>query len=190
MVIVTVQKTVEDVNGVETTYTYTAQAPTVEEATQRACLYASMVEYGLIADAWQPSEMAFPREQLYQFIQPSQLEILEQMYPEAVPVAYQNALAYVQSYIGNMFNVDEMLQADDTTSMSLTLRLALAIQTAVFLLASSPQYAETTEMHKKDVHALLAGLKSGRRNFGKQGIEAEPNVRVAVVSLRKTGAKP
>lgn len=187
---VTVQKTVVDSAGDEILYTYAATGANEEQATQVACLYASMVEYGLDAQRWMPADMAFPREQLYQFIQPAQLDILEQMYPDAVPNAYQNALAYVQSYIGAMFNVEEILEAGGTTSTAMTLRLALAIQTAIFLLASSPQYSETIEIHNQQLHTLLRGLKSGGRNFGKSAEVAEPNVRVAIVNLTKTGAKP
>ncbi len=187
---VTVQKPVIDETGDEILYTFTATALTSEEATYLARVYASMVEYGLTAEKWQPDELPFPREQLYQFIQPTQLEVLEQMYPDAVPSAYQNALAYVQSYIGAMFNVDEILASGDSSSTALTLRLALAIQTAIYLLASSPQYAETTELHSKQVNTLLRGLKSGQRNFGKNAVEGDPNVRVAIVTLTKNSAKP
>jgi hypothetical protein len=149
-----------------------------------------MVEYGTLLEKWMPESMAFPREQLYQFIQPSQLEIIEGMYPNVVPTAYQNAMAYVQSYVGAMFDIDAMIASGDTSSTSLTLRLALCLSTVSFILASSPQYAETIEMHQKQVATLLRGLKSGNRNFGKNGITGEPNVRVAVVKLTKTGATP
>lgn len=186
----TVQRIVVDQYGDETSYTYTARAETESEAVRAACIYASMVEYGLLADKWQPSVMAFPREQLYQFIQPSQLDIIEQMYPDAVATAYQNALAYVQSYIGAMFNVDEIIANEDTTSTGMTLRLALAIQTAVFLLSSSPQYSETIELHNRQIHTLLRGLKSGNRNFGANAIISEPDVRVSIVKPTKTGSRP
>ena len=110
MWIETVQKTVVDpATGDETLYTFSASAATQEVALRYACTYASMVEYGLVAQKWEPTDMAFPREQLYQFIQPNQLEIIERMYPDAVTTAYQNAMAYVQSYIGAMFDVDTML---------------------------------------------------------------------------------
>ena len=187
---VTVQKTVIDNEGNETLYTYSATGYTLEDATNTACIYASMIEYGLLADKWQPSTMAFPREQLYQFIQPSQLDIIEQMYPDAVDTAYQNALAYIQSYIGAMFNVDEIIANEDTTSTGMTLRLALAIQTAIFLMASSPQYSETIEMHNRQIHTLLRGLKSGNRNFGANAVIGEPDVRVSIVKPTKTGSKP
>lgn len=187
---VTVQKTVVDTSGDEILYTFSTTANTAEQATQCACLYASMVEYGLVAQKWQPKEMAFPREQLYQFIQPSQLEVLESMFPDAVPSAYQNALAYIQSYIGNMFNVEEILEVGGTTSTAMTLRLALVMQTAIFLMASSPQYSEVTELHNQQLHYLLRGLKSGGRNFGKSAVIAEPDVRTSIVRLSKTGAKP
>ena len=145
MWIETVQKTVVDpATGDETLYTFSASAATQEMALRYACTYASMVEYGMVADKWQPKDMAFPREQLYQFIQPSQLENIESMYPDAVATAYQSALAYVQSYIGNMFDVDAMLSSESTTSTALTLRLALAISTVTYVLASSPQYSEVT----------------------------------------------
>lgn len=187
---VTVQKTIVDRDGDEALYTFTALGSTLEEATQTACIYASMVEYGLLADKWQPSTMSFPREQLYQFIQPSQLEIIEQMYPDAVATAYQNALAYVQSYVGAMFNIEEIIANEDTTSTGMTLRLALAIQTAVFLLSSSPQYSETIELHNRQIHTLLRGLKSGNRNFGTNAPIADPDVRVSIVKPTKTGSRP
>lgn len=188
---VTVQKTVVDENGDEVLYSFTSEGDTQEAAMQSACNYATMVEYGLQANKWAPTDdLAFPEEQLYQFIQPSQLGIIKQMYPNAVPMAYQNALAYVQSYIGAMFNVDEMLRSEYTTSTVLTLRLALSLQTAVFLLASSAQYSETIEMLNKQLHMLLRGLKSGNRNMGKAAVIGEPDVRVDIVDLTKTGNRP
>jgi hypothetical protein len=188
--VATAQKTVVDPSGDEILYTYSAEASTSELALQQVCIYASMVEYGMVADKWQPKDMAFPREQLYQFIQPSQLENIESMYPDAVATAYQSALAYVQSYIGNMFDVDAMLSSESTTSTALTLRLALAISTVTYVLASSPQYSEVIELHNRQLQTLLRGLKAGSRNMGKDGIIADPNVRATVVKLQKTGAKP
>lgn len=188
--VATAQKTVVDPSGDEILYTYSAEASTRELALQQVCIYASMVEYGMVADKWQPKDMAFPREQLYQFIQPSQLENIESMYPDAVATAYQSALAYVQSYIGNMFDVDAMLSSESTTSTALTLRLALAISTVTYVLASSPQYSEVIELHNRQLQTLLRGLKAGSRNMGKDGIVADPNVRATVVKLQKTGAKP
>lgn len=191
MWIETVQKTVVDpATGDEMLYTFSASAATQEMALRYACTYASMVEYGMVADKWQPKDMAFPREQLYQFIQPSQLENIESMYPDAVATAYQSALAYVQSYIGNMFDVGAMLSSESTTSTALTLRLALAISTVTYVLASSPQYSEVIELHNRQLQTLLRGLKAGSRNMGKDGIVADPNVRATVVKLQKTGAKP
>ena len=187
--VATAQKTVVDPSGDEVLYTYSAEASTRELALQQVRIYASMVEYGMVADKWQPKDMAFPREQLYQFIQPSQLENIESMYPDAVATAYQIALAYVQSYIGNMFDVDAMLSSESTTSTALTLRLALAISTVTYVLASSPQYSEVIELHNRQLQTLLRGLKAGSRNMGKDGIVADPNVRATVVKLQKTGAK-
>ena len=188
--VATAQKTVVDPSGDEVLYTYSAEASTRELALQQVRIYASMVEYGMVADKWQPKDMAFPREQLYQFIQPSQLENIESMYPDAVATADQSALAYVQSYIGNMFDVDAMLSSESTTSTALTLRLALAISTVTYVLASSPQYSEVIELHNRQLQTLLRGLKAGSRNMGKDGIIADPNVRATVVKLQKTGAKP
>lgn len=188
--VATAQKTVVDPSGDEVLYTYSAEASTRELALQQVRIYASMVEYGMVADKWQPKDMAFPREQLYQFIQPSQLENIESMYPDAVATAYQSALAYVQSYVGNMFDVDAMLSSESTTSTALTLRLALAISTVTYVLASSPQYSEVIELHNRQLQTLLRGLKAGSRNMGKDGIVADPNVRATVVKLQKTGAKP
>lgn len=188
--VATAQKTVVDPSGDEVLYTYSAEASTRELALQQVRIYASMVEYGMVADKWQPKDMAFPREQLYQFIQPSQLENIESMYPDAVAAAYQSALAYVQSYIGNMFDVDAMLSSESTTSTALTLRLALAISTVTYVLASSPQYSEVIELHNRQLQTLLRGLKAGSRNMGRDGIIADPNVRATVVKLQKTGAKP
>lgn len=188
---VTANKTVIDPDTEdEIQYSYTSTAETEEDATNAVLLYVSMVEYGMIADKYAPKEMAFPREQLYQFIQRNQLDIIEGMYPDAVTTAYQNALSYVQSYIGNMFDVDAMLSADANSSTAQVLRLALCISTVTYILASSPQYAETIELHNRQLHGLLKGLKSGSRNMGKDGIVAEPNVRVSIVSLSKNNNRP
>ena len=186
----TTTNTITDEAGNETLYTFTSYGLTEDEAVAAVVVYASMVEYGLVAERWQPGEMAFPREQLYQFIQPSQLSVLESMYPDCVATAYQNAVAYIQSYIGNMFDVEAILTTNEMTSTAYTLRLALLMQTAIFVLASSPQYAETTEMHNKQLHMLLRGLKAGSRNFGADATIAEPNARVQIVTLTKTGQKP
>ena len=83
-----------------------------------------------------------------------------------------------------------MLSSESTTSTALTLRLALAISTVTYVLASSPQYSEVIELHNRQLQTLLRGLKAGSRNMGKDGIIADPNVRATVVKLQKTGAKP
>lgn len=187
---ITVQKTVPDSEGNDIQYAFAASAFDEAIAEMYVCAYASMVEYGLSAQRWAPGEMAFPREQLYQFIQRDVLATLEAMYENTVPTAYANAMAYIQSYFGNMYDIDAMLSSGDTSSTALTLRLALCISTVIFILASSPNYSETVETHNKQLHFLLRGLKSGQRNMGKAGIAAEPNVRLSVVSLSKIGSRP
>lgn len=182
----TANKTVVDPDtGDELLYSYAAEASTEDQAVAIVLLYVSMIEYGMTADKYAPKDMAFPREQLYQYIQKNQLDIIESMYPDAVSTAYSSALAYVQSYIGAMFDVEQMLESGDTSSTALTLRLALCISTATYVLASSPQYAETIEMHNRQLQTLLKGLKTGNRNMGKAGIAASPNVRASVVVLHK-----
>lgn len=189
---VTVQKTVTDPSTLEEIlYTYSISTETQESAMYAARAYASMVEYGIDSLRWKPTEgMPFPREQLYQFIQRSQLETIEAMYPDAVTTAYANALAYVQSYIGNMFDIEAMLDNNGTSASAMTLRLALCLSTVTFILASSPQYAETIELHNKQLHTLLRGLKSGSRSMGNDGIIQEPDTRIVVVNLRNAGSRP
>lgn len=187
----TVQKTViDETTGEEILYVYSAIADTEDAATLLVRIYASMVEFGIIAEKWSPSDLAFPKEQLYQFIQPATLDQLESVYPNVVATAYMNASAYVQSYLGAMFDIDAMLATGGTSSTALTLRLALCISTVTFILASTPQYSDVIELHNKQLHFLLRGLKSGQRNFGKAAIAGDPNVRVEIVTLKNTGAKP
>jgi len=189
MWIATTQKTVTTHDS-EIIYTFSAQGLTEEAALALTSVYASMVEFGTLAEKWTPTDLAFPEEQLYQFIQPDVLKVLKGMYPDVVKTAYQSAVAYVQSYIGAMFDVEEMLAVEDTTSTGLTLRLALVISTVTFILGSSPNYSEVIELHNKQLHTLLKGLKSGSRNFGKNAIAGDPNVRVSVVKLTNTGTTP
>lgn len=190
MFIVTVQKTVTDPSGDEILYTFSATAETLEDAERYAFSYASMVEYGMIAERWQPTDYAFPKDQLYQFIQRNILEMLESMTPDIVGYAYSSALAYVKSYIGNMFDVDAMLDTDNLSITSQTLRLALCISTSIYILASSPDYSDVIEQHNKQLIHLLKGLKAGSRNMGKDGIISIPDVRLTVVNLNKTGQMP
>lgn len=186
---VTVSKTFEDdIDGVMYIQSFSAETQTV--AVHLACNYASMVEYGYVALKWGPKDMPFSRDMLKAFIQSAQLDVIEQMYPDIITVSYENALAYVQSYVGAMFDIDAMLSSGDASSTAQTLRLALMLCTVTYILASTPQYAETVEMHNRQLHHLLKGLKSGSRNFGKAAIAGDPNVRVSIVDLIKTGEQP
>lgn len=187
---VTAEKTVIEIDLSETLYTYSSTRLLEADAKADVIIYCSMVEYGLIAEHWQPQDLAFPREQLYQFIQPATLEHLESMYADVVITAYNNALAYVQSYIGAMFDVEAMLETGGSTQTALTLRLALCLSTVTFILASSPQYSEVVMYQDKQLHMLLRGLKSGNRSFGKDSVIGDPNVRVASVSLAQQGNRP
>lgn len=191
-VTVTVTKTfIDEDTGDELMYLYTITQPTYEEANDIALLYVSMVEYGTAANHWMPSDdMAFRYEDLYQFIQKGTLDQLVAMYPETVTTAYRNALAYVHSEIGAMFDIDAMLNSDDVSATSMTLRLALCMKTAWFCLASSAQYSEVTEQNEAQIKTLLKGLKSGSRNMGKAGLIAEPNVRGTIVSQGRKSNLP
>lgn len=174
----TVSKTIEDEN-----YVFSANGATAAEAELYARTYASMVEYALAYDKYAPGAMFFPKENLYQFIAPQVLATLEAQFPMCVDVAYQNALAYVESYVGNMFDLPAMIASGDTSHTANTLRLILCLATAQFVLASTPQYADVTRQWNDQLLMMLRGLKQGSRNFGKNAIEAEPNARVEVVTL-------
>lgn len=187
---VTVEKTVIENDESETIYSYAAIETLEADALAIVIIYASMIDYGLIAEHWEPQDLPFPESQLYQFIQPATLEQLKAMYPDVVITGYNNALAYVQSYIGAMFDVAVMLETGGTTQTALTLRLALCISTVCFILASSPQYSEVIIYQDKQLHSLLRGLKSGGRSFGKDAVVSEPNARVTVVSLTPIGKRP
>ena len=187
---VTGEKTVVEDDESETLYSY-AKTETLEaDALAVVIIYASMIDYGLIAEHWEPQDLPFPESQLYQFIQPATLDLLKAVYPDVVITAYNNALAYVQSYIGAMFDVAVMLETGGTTQTALTLRLALCLSTVTFILASSPQYSEVIMQQDKQLHGLLRGLKSGSKSFGKDAVVGEPNVRMVVVSLTPTGKRP
>jgi len=189
---VSIEKTVveDDELATETVYTFGNTNVLEVEAEAICIMYASMVDYGLIAEHWQPKELAFPKSQLYQFIPPQTLAQFEAMYEDVVITGYNNALAYVQSYIGAMFDVEIMLETGGNSHTALTLRLALCISTVTFILASSPQYSEVTEQQNRQLHYLLRGLKSGSRSFGKNAVAGDPNVRMSVVSLNKNGKRP
>lgn len=187
---VSVERTVIELDESETVYAYASTQVDEVDAEALVIMYASMIEYGLIAEHWQPQELAFPKEQLYQFIQPATLANLEAMYSDTVITAYNNAVAYVQSYIGAMFDVEVMLDTGGSTQTALTLRLALCLSTVTFILASSPQYSDVIMQQDKQLHYLLRGLKSGSRSFGKDAVVGDPNVRVTSVSLMNKGARP
>lgn len=187
---VTAARTVTEDDDTETEYTYSKTETLEADALAATIVYASMVEYGLLVEHWKPQDMAFPRSQLYQFIQPATLEQLEAMYEDIVTTSYNNALAYVQSYVGAMFDIETMLDEGGTTNTALTLRLALCISTVTFILASSPQFSDVINHYNDVLSKLLRGLKSGNRNFGADSTIPEKDVRVFSVSLSKTGNKP
>ena len=189
---VSAEKTVleDEETETETVYTFAHNSILEADAENICIVYASMIDYGLIAEHWQPKDLAFPREQLYQFVQPQTLAQLEAVYPDVVITAYNNAIAYVQSYIGAMFDIAVMLENGGTTHTDMTLRLALCLSTVTFILASSPQYSDVIMQQDKQLHYLLRGLKNGNRSFGKNAVVGEPNVRVVAVSLSKLGIRP
>ncbi len=187
---VTGEKTVIEDDESETEYIYSKTETLEADALAVVIIYASMVDYGLLVEHWMPQELAFPKEQLYQFIQPATLTHLESIYEDIVVTSYNNALAYVQSYIGAMFDVAVMLETGGTTQTALTLRLALCLSTVTFILASSPQYSEVIIQQDKQLHYLLKGLKSGNRSFGKDSEVSTPNVRATVVTLTSSGQRP
>ncbi len=186
---VTVQKTFVDSDGVEVVYAYTFEDEDERVAVMNARMYASMVEYGFELRKWRPEDLAFPKEQLYQFIQPAVLRQLENIYPDVVRTGYASAKAYVQSYIGAMFDIDAMLEEGDPLSLH-SLRLALCVSTAIFVLSSTPQYSDVVKQLGEHLTLMLRGLKSGHRNMGKETIPGDPNVRCSAVSLGKNGKRP
>lgn len=187
---VTGEKTVVEDDDSETLYSYSITETLEADALALVIVYASMIDYGLIAEHWYPQDLPFPESQLYQFIQPETLAHLKAMYSDVVITGYNNALAYVQSYIGAMFDVKTMIETGGTTQTALTLRLALCLSTVSFILASSPQYSETIMMQDKQLHYLLRGLKSGSRSFGKDAEVSSPNVRAVAVSLSPKSSRP
>lgn len=189
MYTVTVQKTFVDIDGVEIVYAYTFEDKNESVAMYNARMYASMIEYGFELKKWKPEDLAFPKEQLYQFIQPAVLRQLEQIYPDVVTTGYASAKAYVQSYVGAMFDVDAMLSESDPLSLH-TLRLALCVSTAIFVLSSTPQYSDVVKQLGEHLTLMLRGLKSGHRNMGKGAVTGEPDVRCSAVSLGKNVKRP
>ncbi len=186
---VTISKTITEEDGTEVLYSYSVITTDSNFDVNPLRLYASMVEYGLTAMKWKPRELSFPKEYLYQFIQRQTLNNLESANEDIIYTAHENALSYVSSYVGSKFDINAILEKEETDLTSNTLRLALLISTVVYILAVVPQYSDVMELHRRELHLLLKGLKSAQRSFGKDSVIQEPDVRVSSVKLNRTGAR-
>lgn len=184
-----VQKTFLDpVTGIPVIYIYEGTGETQQQAVMECRIYASMVEYGTDLQRWQPEDMYFNKEKLRQWISESQIMQFEGMYDNVVKVAYQNAVGFVVSQIGEIFALKKILSreegvSDDTHSV---MGWILEVLTAWNVCAAGLNASMMLQTNYKMVVDKLTELKNGATTMANAPIKEEPNAMPTIYSKKNS----
>ena len=166
-------------------YTFNFSGENLQDLYDEAGYYASAIEYGVAAQSYLPEDMFFPEEQLYQWISPQQMEQFRKMYPDCVKIAYQSALGYVYSQIGELYDLDAILAGDTDDGTSKIMRWILTVLTAYNLSSPSAKHSQTLLDNFDMVTRKVTEMKNGATTLHDAPIKAEPNAWGGVVNSSK-----
>lgn len=152
---------------------------------EEAVLYANAIEYGYDAMFWKPGDMYFPKNMLYQWISPQQLEQFEKMYVDCVAVSYQSALGYIYSQIGELYDMDSILSGDTNDGTAKIMRWMLTVLTAYNLSSPSAKHSQTLQDNFDMVTKKVTEMKTGATTLHDAPIKEAPNAWGDVVNGTK-----
>lgn len=126
----------------------------------------------------------FQKDELYQWISPQQLEQFEKMYPECVNIAYQNALGLIRSQIGELYDIDAILEQEPDVDKG-TLQVfkwMLEVFTAYNITSPSAKHSQTLDDNFQLALKRLQEMKSGASSMSSAPAKEAPNAWPGVVS--------
>lgn len=183
---VTINTTIVDpVTGEQIPYLFSAQAEEYNTAEYLARAYASMVEYGMLAEKWVPTDPFFPREALFQWISPQQLLQFEKMYPDCVAVSYSSALGYIYSQIGHLYDLDAIFEGDTDEGTARIMRWIMTVLTAYNISSPSANHSQSLQDNFDMVCKKVTEMKTGATTVYRAPLQEDPNAWGGVVNGNK-----
>lgn len=129
--------------------------------------------------------MFVERERLYQYIQPQELEQREAMNPDAVSMAYESAVGRIDSEIGYIYNLRNML-AKEGNDRDQTLLLLVTVFMCITIVGNSIQIAPMLQEEYVNAQKKLKELKDQNSTLldAEKKDLSESNARIEIVSNR------
>jgi hypothetical protein len=126
-------------------------------------------------------EFYFPKEELYQWISPQQMEQFEKMYPDCFQMSYQSALGLIRSQIGELYDIDAILAGDTNAGTKEVFRWMLIVITAYNITAPATKRSQTIDDNFMLACGRLKEMKTGASSMSDAPIKEEPNAWPGVV---------
>lgn len=170
-------------------YEYSPSGMTTEDVVLQTISYwATAIEYGYEIQTLRGHEnMYFPKEKLYTWISPQQLSQFEKMYPDAVRNAYQDALGLIRSQIGELYDINAILENNICDEGTVDVfRWIIIVLTAYNITGSAITRSEVLENNFRLAHNKLQEMKAGSSTLSDAPLRSEPNAWPGVV---KNGSK-
>lgn len=162
---------------------------------QAASWYGGQVEYAERLRNYVPNPtpftptrtMFFSKEELYQWISPQQMSQFEKMYPDCVYTSYLSAVGYVKSQIGQLYDMDAILNRDPETDSG-TLQIMtwiLTVLTAYNLSSPSMKHSQVLLDNYDMVVKKVTEMKTGFTTIAAAPTKTAPNAWGEVVNKNK-----
>lgn len=154
-----------------------------EKVTGMAMVLANYLQN--ILDGEPVANMYFPEEDLYQWISPQQLDQFKKMYRNCVILAYNNALGYLYSQIGELYDLDAMLSGDTNDPTAKILHWIMTVLTAYNIAAPSTKHSQSLQDNFDMVIRKVTEMKNGATTLHDAPLKPEPNAWGGVVNSNK-----
>lgn len=131
--------------------------------------------------------MFFSKEELYQWISPQQMSQFEKMYPDCVYTSYLSAVGYVKSQIGQLYDMDAILDRDPETDPG-TLQIMtwiLTVLTAYNLSSPSMKHSQVLLDNYDMVVKKVTEMKTGFTTIAAAPTKTAPNAWGEVVNKNR-----
>lgn len=156
------------------------------DSLKAATVFATAVEYGeQVLVASEPDKIYFEKEELYQWISPQQLEQFEKMYPACFEVAYNSALGYLYSQIGELYDIPAILAKDTNEGTAKIMRWILTVLTAYNITSPSARHSESLRDNFDMVVKKITEMKNGATTLNNAPTKDEPSAWGTVVNSGK-----
>lgn len=132
------------------------------------------------------SPMFFTIESLGLWITPQQQMQFVNIYPFCFDDAYRTAVGKLTAQVGNIFNMQAILDETDEERKDNTIRWVLQVLTASFVCSATLNMSEPLERAEKEVTGIIAQLKGGQVSLQEPAAhrEDEYNAEAEVVTTR------